>query len=35
VRQVQGHARAVGTVSTGFTFFAGKVDSIDIQRVYE
>ncbi len=26
---------AVGTISTGFTFFAGKVDSIDIQRVYE
>lgn len=26
---------ALGTVSTGFTFFAGKVTSIDIQRVYE
>ncbi len=25
----------VGTVSTGFTFFDGRVDSIDIQRVYE
>jgi hypothetical protein len=26
---------ATGTVSTGFTFFGGKVTSIDIQRVYE
>lgn len=30
----KGTPGAVGTVSTGFSFFRGKVTSIDIQRVY-
>lgn len=31
----QGAAGGVGSRYTGFTFFQGKVDSIDIQKVYE
>jgi hypothetical protein len=31
----QGPAGGVGSRYTGFTFFQGKVDSIDIQKVYE